>query len=389
MKIGIITFHFASNCGAVLQCLALSETLKRLGHEVEVINYRPSYHTNRYKALRNPFYFAKRNVLAVQGVKFSTFIKKYVKGFSGAIYAWRYYSIIQNMNMKFKNFVEEYLDETALYRSLSALKAKPPVCDAYICGSDQIWNTKLTNNSMDTAYLLDFGNPEVRRISYAAGVNLSGMKMIPEQYKKLLRNFQAISLREEYYYPVFKAFITRNTDIHIDLDPTLLLMGEDYERFMSKEVLEEEPYLLTYTMDDPSQMEVYKGAKELAEKNGLKIIDISNNPKQIYKKHIDSRICGPEEFLWYIKNARFVISNSYHSTVFALIFGTDFVSIPHSQTGYRVTELLDKIGLSMRYVNSAEEAIWCYGKKIEVEDVYKRIDYLKKESIDYLKEQLG
>ena len=389
MKIGIITFHFACNCGAVLQCLALSEVLKQLGQEVEVINYRPEYHANRYRALKNPFINGKKVADNYKNSGILMYSLKYCKGFAGAIKSWRYYATNKEISNRFNRFVKENLHETGIYKEINKLREQPPVCDIYICGSDQIWNTALTNGRIDPAYLLDFGETSTRKISYSAGVNLSVNTGLSNEDKMLLSKFQAISLREHHYYLLFKEILKSDIEVHIDLDPSLLLSGYSYEKFMCKNQLETEEYILVYTMNDTSQDTVNEAALELSRKKKIRIIDISNDAKKIVADAVKNRICGPSEFLWYIKNARFIVTNSFHSTAFALIFNKNFVAVPHSQTGYRITELLDKLELSAQYTNSVSEVVDCFDNTIDFECVAPALQHLHNESLDYLKRQLS
>jgi len=382
MKVGIITFHFASNCGAALQCLALSEVLKKMGHEVCVIDYRPSYHTNRYKPLKNPFYYGKKATeIPSQSLKRLKGFK-YLKGFIGSIYSWRFYFKQKEINDCFNCFVNKYLNLTSRYSTLKELQTCPPMCDLYISGSDQVWSSILTGGTLDAAYLLDFGPLKTKRISYAAGVNIKDSNSILNEYSNLLNRFQSISLRESKYRGDFEKILLHPEHVRVDLDPTLLLEAEEYQKYIPSEELETDPYILIYTMQDPSQDKVFKEAKKLSQQMGLKVIDISNNTKTMGKENFDTRVCGPAEFLWYIKHARFVITNSYHSTVFSILFKTSFFAIPHSQTGYRITELLDALGMSQYYAENIDAAKQHYELNFSV--CRPILQNAKKRSLDYL-----
>ena len=100
-------------------------------------------------------------------------------------------------------------------------------------------------------------------------------------------------------------------------------------------------------MGDKSQGRVYSAAKKLREESGLSIIDITGNPlRKDTVFGVDSIKAGPDEFLSYIKNARYVITNSFHGTAFSIIYHKQFVVVPHSKTGNRVTDLLERVGLN-------------------------------------------
>lgn len=388
MKIGIITFHFAYNCGAVLQCLALSEKLKQLGHEVCVINYQPWYHKNRYTPLKNPIYYSKKR--ATSKGEGDTIIKQTMrgaKGFASVVYSWRHFPKVNEIDKYFKTFAKENLNETHIYRTFDQLVNNPPKCDLYISGSDQLWNAKLTEGRIDPAYLLEFGSADIRKITYSMGVSLKNMDEPIENIKPSLMKFDAISLREEECYEQINELAEGKVPMHVDVDPTFLLKKEEYDKYMPKESLCDEPFIFTYTMPDKSQMKVYNAAKLLSEKTGIKIIDASGNPKNANRSVPDNRICGPAQFLWYIKNATYVVTNSFHGTAFSVNMEKNFVTIPHSQTGYRVTEILDKLGLDNRYATTGADAVECFDSEANFEKSRELLGKLRENSIEYLKEQ--
>ena len=149
---------------------------------------------------------------------------------------------------------------------------------------------------------------------------------------------------------------------------------------------EKEPFILTYTMTGEAQKQVYNGAKILSEKLNMRVIDVSGNPGAMNKKVKDNRLCDPTEFLWYIFHADYVITNSFHGTVFAVLFQKQFVTIPHAVTGNRVTELLDKIDLKSRYKRVTQEAVNEITNVIDYNEPLRRLEKLRNESIEFLKE---
>lgn len=389
MKIGIITFHFAYNCGAALQCVALCEKLKKLGHEVCVINYQPWYHKNRYTPLKNPFYYGIKRAARKEDA--DSIIKQLLrgsKGFAGAVYSWRHYPKVKKVDRLFKTFIKDNTNETQIYRTLEQLINNPPKCDLYISGSDQLWNSKLTEGKIDPAYLLEFGSDDIRRITYAMGVDIESLQEPLDSVVSSMMRFDSISLREEECYKKISE-LTRNTvPMHVDVDPTFLLKKEEYDKYISKEDLYDGPFIFTYTMLDESQIEVHKTAYELGKKLGMKVIDASANPRKLNRYVEEQRICGPAQFLWYIKNADYVVTNSFHGTAFSVNMEKNFVTIPHSQTGYRVTEILDKLGLSNRYAKSATEAIECFEKSIDSAKSTAILANLREKSINYIVKQI-
>lgn len=387
MKIGIITYHFPYNCGATLQCMALQTKLEELGHEVCVINYRPWYHQNRYTPLKNPFYFSVKRFHDPAG----NFLKRCwhaVDGFLRTVYSWRTYPAISKKEKFFRSFVKRYLHETKVYRTLKSLQKDPPDCDIYISGSDQLWNSGITGGTFDSAYFLNFGDGKVGRMTYSVGANFNKMENPVEALRDLIKQLDVISMREALWMPVVEEAAEGKIPTHLDVDPTLLLTADKYEKFMAKLEPEKEPYILTYTMGGEVQKKVYNGARILSEKLGMKVIDVCGDPNKMNKKVQDNRLCGPSEFLWYIKNADYVVTNSFHGTVFSVIFKKKFITIPHAETGNRVTELLDKLGLSERYHTVTTEAVERITNPIDYEAASMKLQTLRENSVNFLQDSV-
>lgn len=382
MKIGIITFHFPYNCGAALQCMALQTKLEELGHEVCIINYRPWYHQNRYTPLKNPVYWGKKCFDRENGNFFNK-LGKGIDGFARTVYSWRKYNDGKDKNNKFRSFTNKYLHETRVYRTLDQLQKNPPKCDVYISGSDQLWNSGLTEGQFDPAYFLKFGSSKIGKMTYSVGTDFSKSDDPVRQLKGLVDDLDVISIRENRWRSVLEEAVDGKIDIHTDLDPTLILDKESYYSKMP-DLKKTEPYILTYTMPNETQKQIYNGARMLSEKLGMKVIDVSGDPNKMNKKVEDNRICGPDEFLWFVKNADYVLTNSFHGTAFSVIFEKQFMVIPHSNTGNRVTELLDRINLSTRHKKLTVDAVKEMTNPIDYTKVRPVFNELKKESIDFL-----
>lgn len=384
MKIGIVTFHFPFNCGAALQCWALQSKLESLGNETQIINYVPWYHWNRYAAHKNPVYYGSkkfrepaRNIL--------TRTYHGVKGFYDTVRSWKNAKVKLPREQKFKAFRKAHLKETRIYRTVGQLRAHPPKCDLYLSGSDQLWNSKLTDGVYDPAYFLDFGNKNVRRATYAVGTYFDDPEAAKNAIAPMLKNLDAVSLREaKYLRPVMQAADPK-TPMHIDVDPTLLLNASAYDALLPKEPLEKQPFIAVYTMPGPAQKQVNEAAKLLERQTGLHLIDVNGNPNAENCRIKDHRVCSPEEFLWYIKNAEYVLTNSFHGTVFSVLYHKRFATILHKETGNRVSELLDKLGLSDRYTDETGEINGIIARTVDWTNTDAALETLRAESVRYLK----
>ncbi len=388
MKVGIITFHFPFNCGAVLQCYALQAKLVSLDSEPQVINYCPWYHQNRYASYKNPFYYANKKMHEPARNVF-TRVYHGAKGFRDTVRSWKDAKPRLVREEKFEAFRKSYLSETRTYRSVRALRAFPPKCDLYIAGSDQLWNSKLTDKKFDPAYFLQFGRKKTKRATYAVGSYFEDSAAAIREIMPMVKSLDAVSLRETKFLPDVRAAAGLSVPIHTDIDPTLLLRAHDYETLIPKEPLEKEPYILVYTMPGPAQKQVNEAAKKLAAKTELKLIDVNGNPNAENRKIPDQRISSPEEFLWYVKNAAFVVTNSFHGTAFSVLFRKRFAVILHKETGNRVSELLDRIGLSDRYTDQTNAVQRILGLAADWKAAETALDTLRTESERYLRFLLG
>ncbi|HZL09027.1 MAG TPA: polysaccharide pyruvyl transferase family protein [Prolixibacteraceae bacterium] len=312
MKIGILTFHWATNYGAILQAYALQTYLEKLGHEVYIINYKPKQY--------------KKNLLAC----FST------------IRVWSYLSKLKEFlkERELDNFRKSYLNETILYESLNELQKNPPQMDIYICGSDQIWNPYFTTKGEGkptSTYFLDFGEKDIKRIAYAVSF---GCEDYPDAASNIakgyINNFNAISVRENSGIQiVYKLGFANPIKL---LDPTLLLQRDDYN-FANTKQLGIQKRAVVYILRDELK-NLQKFIFYLKKDYQVDTIDNFFNPNSL------------QEWINGIKNASIVLTNSFHGMVFSLIFHVPFIIIlaNHSSVGMndRFKTLLSYLDLQNR-----------------------------------------
>lgn len=340
MKIGIITFHFACNYGAVLQCYALQTYLEKLGNEVEVINYRPSYHTVRYEPWKNPFVVANSNLKRNKNKNIGKKICLYCRGLARAICE----SVKQTDKGRFvlfNNFTEKYLNQTRKYTSIQQLRKNPPEDDLYISGSDQLWNPMLLDFSFDEAYFLKFGDQKVKRVTYAVSLKEKYTEEEKANLVSLSQELNQICIRE--HNLEYEKLVNKPVDVCVD--PTLLLDSSAYREVEAGRLVQE-PYVFVYGFESSEELD--KAVKETSEKLGLKVINGSPNRIRLSGGCDTVFNYGPSEFLSYIKYADFVVTNSFHGTAFSIIYHKQFEVVPHSTRGRRMTELLQKLDLSNR-----------------------------------------
>lgn len=373
MKVGIITFHFVSNQGGVLQAFASQSFLEKHGYEAFIINYRPKYHTIRYLPHKNPYIYTKWYWKKNKGVNILKRILLTLLSFARCVWM----NLKQSDTRKyylFEKFITNHLHQTREYENLSQLKNNPPQLDAYVSGSDQLWNPDLLNFAFDPAYFLAFGPNEIPKIAYAVS---SGKKLTPKeesQLQSLCRNFSAISLRE-YNESTVKAI---GRDVHICIDPTLLLDAEDY-KLVEGNCQEKEPYIFVYGFE--TNNDIQEAVNKAVAMLGCKVIN--GSPDRINLKNECKKLhdYDPGMFLSLVKNAECVVTNSFHGTAFSLIYQKPFITVPHTTRGQRMTELLGKLNLGYKIYGNQDFDI---NKEIDWGEVYKKLNELRKQSSDFL-----
>ncbi len=334
MRIKTITCHNVYNHGATLQAYALMTYLKSLGHDVEIIDYLP------------PYLRIKTNLLSISSnwIDRPLFWKLvYLVGKIPVRLFWPFSSC----KKAFDSFTEKYLRLTGRrYRTYTQLCKYPPEADLYLAGSDQIWNTSYSNGR-DPAFFLDFGSDHTARASFAASFGLGEVvkRFIPFVQEKL-RKLDNISIREKNGVAIVESLGLEA--VHV-CDPVFLLEAAEWSAVCSDGVQPTEPYILIYDFEGSEEFKVL--VVGLAEKMNLKLYSINNYARCAYADR-DFFKSGPSDFLSLIKNATLVISNSFHATAFAIIFGTRFYALPRlkEKVNSRMESLLATCGLEDRFV---------------------------------------
>lgn len=330
MKICTITCHDVYNHGASMQAYALMKYLKNNGHEVEIIDYKPDYLNKHYKLLSIDNEVWEKNFLR-------KFIYLTLK-IPGRI-------ISLKRKKEFDKFKEENLILTKnKYKSNEELKKDLPKADVYICGSDQIWNS-LHMNGRDLAFYLDFVPYNKIKFSYAASFATDD---IDNKYKPMVRKavskLDGIGIREKSGVEIVKRLGIDNA-VNV-VDPVFLLEKEEWDN-LATEIFNEK-YVLVYDFDESDL--VKNIAIEVARKKGLKIYTINSDKPKYADKHFN--LSGPKTFVSLIKNAEFVVSNSFHAVVFSTIYEKNIAIVNRSENiNTRMRDLLEDLNISDRLVN--------------------------------------
>ena len=369
-KILIATFHNAHNYGAVLQAFALCKTISTLDKKniVKILNYKNQNISRGYKL----FTPVRKNIF-----KWIPLILNDLKN----------YNINKKRYLEFEYFIHNYLPLTSSYISEEKIKRDPPSADIYITGSDQVWNPNIVGELSDI-YTLNFGNEKIIRISYAASVgNAQIITKYAATFLKKIKCIDFISVREESARLELENLLYKK--VTTVLDPSLLLTKEEWDQEIENiSTYTNEKYILAYVVEPNN--EYVKIVNEMSKRTGLKIIHFGkSNPG--YKNVLKSSYTeGPLNFINYIKHAEYVITTSFHATVFSIIYQKNFFIIPHKKTGERVTNLLEKLNIQNRVYYSLSEFINCdYTFETDWNDVANKLCYERRKSIHWLEDALN
>lgn len=348
MRILTINFHFAHNFGAVLQSLALQKVLEKMGHTVSVIDYRPDYMVQQYKPFPNPVAGARRAARDYCDSGRGYRIYREFRRASQYVLNYRFAVARMKRQQAFERFINNHLNVTQRsYRTICELRNDSPKADIYLAGSDQIWNPYVTNAGLDEAYFLCFGDDTVRRASYAASPCQLDVKRYAPQLREYLGKFSHISLREREKQAELSHCLNR--EIEVCLDPTLLLTADDYRQYESEAGANSGRYIAAYVFVDKTRKRALQDTLIKAGKIlGLPIVDLSLDPVRMPQCVQKGKTLSPADFLAYIKNAEFVITNSFHGTAFSIVYHKRFLTMSKTGTASRTNELLTKLGLDKR-----------------------------------------
>ncbi|MBQ9375993.1 MAG: polysaccharide pyruvyl transferase family protein [Ruminococcus sp.] len=360
LKTGVITKYYNNrNSGGLLQAYALIEALNGLGYDAEQI----SYVQHKKIPIKNRLTAFARECV----------IKAKTHGFFGLYKAPREFMLD--------------IPHTQVYNYKTISKTND-IYDAFITGSDQIWNPLLCTDG----YFLEFADKDKTKISYAASI---GIESLDDKQKEFFANsakdFVAISLREKNLVECLSEVLEKQVEWMPD--PTLLLSADDWEKAIRKvsDKRTEKPYILTYLLG--GNQEHFRLANCLSEKAGVAVINIPFTVNDYLKNKNNIYGIGPREFLWLIKNAEYVLTDSFHATVFSILFNVKFGNTlremnGNAKTTSRIDSLYEMIDIPDHWIKDEND----FDKITALNDtdnVEKRLQEIQNTGLEFLKKSLG
>lgn len=326
MKIGILTYHFANNYGAVLQVYALQEVLKNYNVETEVIDFIS------YKQRSN-------NSIMEDNDSLKSILKNIVR--------LPHYFDRKKRIEKFEHFRRKYITVSSLKFSLEEEVSQDGLgYDLIIVGSDQVWNPK-TTDFHEIYFRISKLNIPV--ITYAVSLGKAKKEDILP-YISDIKNFKCISLREESSVVFLNDLLEMNKCVNV-LDPTLLISAEKYLQMSKYGIVKKEPYILCYYLGRKNYVKVTRFMKRISKilNKPVYYINASNGVASYFSNMINN--AGPEDFVSLIKGASIVFTNSFHATAISIKLGTSFYTFEESGSNdNRKKDLLKMLGIRNRVV---------------------------------------
>lgn len=355
MKIGIITINDFNNFGNRLQCYAVQEYLKKMNVLPENI-----FNENKKINIKAKLKHAIKILLKYKGENNIKKRNRYFKEFNKNI-KFSKYKIINN---KFDNSInQEY--------------------DYFIVGSDQVWNPEL-GTTIDASFL-KFVDDNKKKNAFSASFGISKLpESCKEKYKNYLVQFNNISVREEAGKEIIKN-LGINKDVEVLIDPTMMFDSTDWDKVTKKpkNIDENEKFILNYFLGDLSEKRK-KEIERIAKENNCKIINLLNKKDPFF-------IGGPSEFLWLEKHAFLICTDSFHSSVFAILNKRPFIVFKRKDNLYtsmnsRMDTLLSKFKLEDRYYNGqiTDDMLKC-----DYSETYEILENEREKSKEFLKKALN
>lgn len=385
-RVNLAACYFQKNYGSMLQAYALQEAVSSLGYEAENLNI-----DGIAKEIRN----AKLGYYVRQLADWSV-----VKEKAGMIHKiWQkkrnktFARNSQIRNQKFEEFRQQVFCVSPKLLSKKAMGEYVRDCQAVIVGSDQLW---LPSNITADYYTLNFVPDHVQKVAYATSFGVSSLpKRMYKFAAAFLNRINRVSVREEKGRELVKNIAHR--DVPVVCDPTLLFDMEMWQKLIPCNKVVNEKYIFCYFLgNNPWQRDM---ARKLKEKTGYKIVSLLHMDEFVQSDENFPDMApydvGPAEFVNLIRGAEYVLTDSFHGTVFSAIHGKKFFTFRRfSQkatlsTNSRMDSLFSLLGVPERLLDESADADTMLNLKLDADVVWKRIENLRKPSWEYLKQAIG
>ena len=377
--IGLITCYFHHNYGSMLQAYATEMIMQQMGLPYQTIACKaPITYMQENKLL----YIIKKLLIADWKMRLGKMkIEREKK--NNPVFAKNW----EVRNKAFEDFANSYFHVSPYCKNRQELETMANNYSAFLVGSDQLWRTDSVEHGY---YTLEWVPDDIRKIAYSTSI---GVKEVPwfqvAKNKRFMNRFDHIALREQSACDLVYKLTGRK--VQVVLDPTLLFTGEQWMSIQQKEPLTDGKYIFCYLLgNNPGQREFIKQVKA---KTGYKIVALQHLDEYIPSDEgfaDEAPYVGPREFLNYIRNAEYIFTDSFHCSVFSILYKKNFFTFSRfaegakQSTNTRIDNLLHITGLEDRRMTSdktIDDILNFRGNFNGVED---KLNVLRKSSMEYL-----
>ena len=379
-KVALAVNYDYHDYGGMLQAFATQKALNKMGVESEVINFdmlKGDINKRKWK-----YFLGNITDLSIVKEKGKIIEKRLKTKLNGNLK-----EKMSKRDAAFDRFCQSSFKVSRVYESWEDLSRACRDYDAVMVGSDQLW---LPSNVAGDYYTLNFVPDDVKKIAYATSFGIGSLPVkMKSQYTAYLSRIKYLSARERTGQEIIKQCTGR--DVPLVCDPTLLLESSDWEKVASEERIPKEKYVFCYFMgDNPEQREF---VKRLAKKEGLIIVALLHLDQYISadENYVDYAPydVSPADFVGLVKNAEYVCTDSFHGTVFSIIFSRNFFTFRRFNkkaslsTNTRLESLLGKLELKDRMYDGSEEI----NNRIRIDDykiIQQRVEEFRSKSKEYI-----
>lgn len=358
MRVGIVTQPLEMNYGGILQNWALQQALKHLGHEPLTIDAFQRYSTPHYLY----------NCAQVLWGRLRGRKAKFPRHYKGAL-----------RNELMGRFVEQHIAKTRVMWDYKSRVVSRYRLEGLIVGSDQVWRAKYNGGHLEDMFLRFAEGLPLRRVAYAASFGVDEWEYNESQTAAcaaLARQMDAVSVRERSAVAQCRDYL--GVEAVSAVDPTLLLKADDYEPIIDGSWDKTEPYMAVYCLDVTPAKDAF--FKRMAQNHGLALRYFSAGWKATLTI---------EQWLAMIKNSSMVVTDSFHGTVFSILFGKKFYTMCNPGRGNtRISDLLQELGLENRLISDSETEEPA-DSVINWTDVNARLAERREESLSFLRDALS
>lgn len=346
MKVCIVTLHWAKNCGAYMQSYALGEKIKQLGHEV--VYLKPDMNLR----IRNAFRFWKDMGKVLRRRDF-----KYAR-----------------MKMRF------HLRATWDLRHFRQVHSTEGV-DRFVLGSDVIWQINVQHIYRRFDYNLGLPFPGEKVFSYAPSANSTPLERFQQdgRMEAALKRMHAISVRDGVTRDIVRQFTDRPVELVCD---PVLLHTPDFYRSVQRPCKHRD-FILVYTFGDacPNESQIHELRRFANEKGKILLSFGANRDWCDVSLRFDFMSMSA-----YFDQADYVVTNTFHGTVFSILYGKKFVQLSRNKP--KVKYILEQLNLSSRTVSPETSVESILDQELDHADVQARLEALRASSIEYLQRNL-